>query len=188
MTGGWIILEFLCPWLGGVPGLLFDSLLSASLLRLSAWEGGGGRGLCGGGPGGVPLPLGLASGSLVGMGGRDGGPGSGISSFLELLLLCSTLGLLPGLKFLSATACAALVLSWIAWKFFLSVFSPGACKMEDGSPALSSGSGGASSSLPLYWNSFSSLSLAALCFFMRSRWSFNCIRTWNMVIHKSMIF
>ena len=32
-TGGvWIILEFLCPWLGGVPGLL-----GSLCLRLSAW-------------------------------------------------------------------------------------------------------------------------------------------------------
>ena len=42
--------------------------------------GGGGRGLCGGGPGGVPIDIGGGSGSLLGMGGRAGGPGSGISS------------------------------------------------------------------------------------------------------------
>ena len=122
VTGVCIILEFLCPWLGGVPGLLFPSLpLSDSLLRLSAWLGGGGRGLWGGGPGGVPT---------LGRGGRDGGPGSGISSFLELLRCCSCLDLLPGEKFFSAMAWAALVLSCIAWKFFLRVFSPGAWHMK----------------------------------------------------------
>ena len=46
----------------------------------------------------------------LGIGGREGGPGSGISSFL-LLRLCSCLGLLPGEKFFSAMAWAALVLS-----------------------------------------------------------------------------
>ena len=66
------------------------------------------------------------------MGGREGGPGSGISSFLEPRFCCSSLGLFPGLKFFSAIAWAGLVLSWMAWKFFLSVFSPGACRIEDG--------------------------------------------------------
>ena len=57
-------------------------LPAASRLRLSAATpvGGGGRGLCGGGPGGVPIDIGGGSGSLLGMGGRAGGPGSGISS------------------------------------------------------------------------------------------------------------
>lgn len=52
-------------------------------------------------------------------------------------------------------------------------------RIEDGSPALSSASGWASSSEPEYWNSPSSRSFCALCFFIRSRWSFSWIRTWS---------
>ena len=67
---------------GGVFGLLPP----ASRLRLSAAapDGGGGSGRCGGGPGGVP-ELGEGSGSRLGIGGRAGGPGSGISSRRLLL-------------------------------------------------------------------------------------------------------
>ena len=65
---------------GGVFGLL----PAASRRRFSAMaEGGGGRGRCGGGPGGV-TDTGEGSGNRFGIGGRAGGPGSGISSRLLL--------------------------------------------------------------------------------------------------------
>ena len=103
---------------------MFGLLPPASLLRLSAAPaGGGGRGRWGGGPGGVP-DRGEGSGNRLGMGGRAGGPGSGISS---RRLLLRSFSLLAGELFLlMAAAAAALELSWMIWKFFLNVLSPGA--------------------------------------------------------------
>ena len=55
--------------------------------RGSNWPGGGGNGLCGGGPGGVELGEPVSEPRRCGKGGLDGGPGSGGgASSLRLLL------------------------------------------------------------------------------------------------------
>ena len=75
----WIILEFRFCWSleGGVEGF-------APAARGSNWPGGGGNGLCGGGPGGVELGE-PSDTRRCGRGGLEGGPGSGGASSLRLL-------------------------------------------------------------------------------------------------------
>ena len=125
--GAAITREFRWAWLGGVLGLEPAPAPPSALLSWSCtWLGGGGRGRCGGGPGGVAWPPSSLPGTI---GGREGGPGSGISSFLLLLRWASggaATFLAAAAAAFSATAWAALVESWMAWKFFLRVFSPGA--------------------------------------------------------------
>ena len=75
----WIILELRFCWSleGGVEGF-------APAARGSNWPGGGGKGLCGGGPGGVELGE-PSDTRRCGRGGLEGGPGSGGASSLRLL-------------------------------------------------------------------------------------------------------